>query len=113
MLLVSELKIMITASLVQQFRIGIFRKISVLYQHLPQVTTMAENSPETNGRDRALSALDGFIKTLRIASAACGVPPAQVAYASVSTLLTTIKVRSIQSYDDEFRLRIYLGQNGQ
>jgi hypothetical protein len=44
-------------------------------------------------RDRVLPALDVFIQVLNIAKDSCGIPPAQVAFGSASTLLTVIRVR--------------------
>ena len=50
------------------------------------------SSQQLKGRDGVLVTLDLFIQTLNIAKDACGVPPAQVALGSASTLLTMIRV---------------------
>ena len=64
----------------------------VFSSHPPRVATMA-SSQQKKGRDGVLKTLDLFIQTLNIAKDACGVPPAQVALSSASTLLTMIRVR--------------------
>ena len=51
------------------------------------------SSQKTTGRDGVLTTLDLFIQILNIAKDACGIPPAQVAFSSASTLLTMIRVR--------------------
>ena len=56
---------------------------------------MASESPSSTGRDRGISTLDGLIQVLDLAKDACGVPPAQVVFASVSALLTMIRVYSL------------------
>ena len=55
---------------------------------------MGTESPQLKGRDRALSTLDALIQILDVAKNACGIPPAQVAFGSTSTLLTIIRVCS-------------------
>ena len=46
--------------------------------------------------DTVLKTLDGFILIISVAKDACGsVPPAQIALASASTLLTMVRVRSL------------------
>ena len=57
---------------------------------------MATNCAQTDtkGRDRAVSTLNALIQILNIAKDACAIPPAQVAFGSVSVLLTMIRVRS-------------------
>ena len=67
---------------------------------------MATNSPQQKGRDLPLSTLD-------ITKDACSIPPAQVAFGSVSVLLTTIKVLFFLSYDHGLQIHIYLGHRGQ
>jgi hypothetical protein len=54
---------------------------------------MASISQPQKGRDVALPTLDAFIQALNIAKDACGIPPAQIALGSASTLLTMIRVR--------------------
>ena len=43
-------------------------------------------------RDGALSTLDVLIQTLNFAKGACGIPPAQVVFASASALLSMIRL---------------------
>ena len=63
------------------------------FPHSPLVSTMASSQPP-KGRDNLLSALDVLIQALNLAKDACGVPPAQIAFASASVLLTMIRVPS-------------------
>ena len=49
-------------------------------------------APKSKGHDRVLSALDAFITALDLAKDACGIHPAQIAFASASVLLTMIRV---------------------
>ena len=56
---------------------------------------MASTSQRQDGRDGVLSALDADVQVLNHAKDTCGAPPAQDAFDSASTLLTTIKVRSL------------------
>ena len=56
---------------------------------------MASASKPQKGREVVLPTLDVFIQALNIAKDACGIPPAQIALGSASTLLTMIKVRSL------------------
>ena len=55
------------------------------------------SSQQQKGRDGVLKTLGVFIQALDIAKNACGVPPAQVALGSASTLLTMIQVPSPHS----------------
>ena len=61
--------------------------------HPPRFSTMSSSKPPKDGRDGGLTALGLLIQTLNIAKDACGIPPAQVALGSASTLLTMIRVR--------------------
>jgi hypothetical protein len=54
---------------------------------------MALASQRPKGRDGVLSTLDVVIQTLNLAKDACGIPPAQAVFGSVSALLTMIRVR--------------------
>jgi hypothetical protein len=54
---------------------------------------MASISQSQKARDVALPTLDVFIQALNIAKDACGIPPAQIALGSASTLLAMIRVR--------------------
>ena len=59
----------------------------------PPTPTMASTSQQQKGHDRLISTLDGCIQVVNIAKDACGIPIAQTAFASVSVLLTLIRVR--------------------
>ena len=59
---------------------------------------MGTNPPRTNGRDRVFLTLDALIPIVDIAKNACVIPPAQVAFDSVSVLLVMIRVRSLTFY---------------
>jgi hypothetical protein len=61
---------------------------------------MQENPQRRRGRDSVLSTLDTTIEALNLAKDICGITPARVAFASVSALLTMIRVCSILSFDD-------------
>ena len=76
---------------------------------------MATNSPqtETKGRDRAIVTLNAFIQILNIAKDACAIPPAQIAFGSVSVLLTMIRVRSPAFCAYEFPIQVCSGHYGQ
>jgi hypothetical protein len=69
--------------------------------------------PQT-GRDAVLPTLDVFIQVLDIAKDACGIPPAQIALGSASTLLTMIRVRvPLLLCGYRPRTHVYLGHHGQ
>ena len=55
---------------------------------------MASTPHPQKTRDAVLPTLDVFIQALNIAKDACGIPPAQIALGSASTLLTMIRARS-------------------
>jgi hypothetical protein len=65
----------------------------VHFSHPPPLSTMASASQQQKGRNVVLPTLDVFIQALNIAKDACGIPPAQIALGSASTLLTMIRVR--------------------
>ena len=71
------------------------------------------NSQPPKGRDRIFSSLDEAIEALNIAKDVYGIPPAQAAFGSVIALLTMIRVRFLLFYDDELRVHMYLGHDGQ
>ena len=73
---------------------------------------MASTS-QPKGRDGLLSALDVFIRLLDLAKGASGIPPAHIAFASASELLTMIRVRFLVLREDELLTRIHLGHDGQ
>ena len=74
---------------------------------------MASKFQRPKGRDDALSALDVVIKGLDLAKDACGIPPAQAVFGTVSALLTMIRVRPITSSDDELLVHVCSGLDGQ
>ena len=74
---------------------------------------MATNSPKTKGRDRALLTLEALSRVLDTTKNACSIPPAKIAFASVSTLLAVIRVRALPSSHDRLSILVHLGQNGQ
>ena len=65
----------------------------------PPASKMASSQPP-KGRDGVLSALDVLIQALNLAKDACGIPPAQIAFASASVLLTMIRVSSPPFYEE-------------
>ena len=50
------------------------------------------SSQQPKGDDGVLSTLDVFIQALNFAKDTCGIPPAQIAFASASVLLVMIRV---------------------
>jgi hypothetical protein len=73
---------------------------------------MTSTSQPLNGRDIVLPTLDVFIQALNIAKDTCGIPPAQIALASASTLLTMIRVRFPRIREENFA-HVCLGHDGQ
>ena len=53
---------------------------------------MTSETPDSEGRDRMISTLDGLIRVLDLAKDACGIPSAQAAFGAVSILITMIRV---------------------
>ena len=75
---------------------------------------MASISQRPKARDAILPTLDVSIQALNIARDACGIPPAQIALGSASTLLTMIRARSILLLCEDRQLTdVYLGYHGQ
>jgi hypothetical protein len=75
---------------------------------------MTSTFQQQKGRDRVLPTLDVFIQALNIAKDACGIPPAQIALSSASTLLTMIRVRfSLLLSKGQPLTPSYLGHLGQ
>lgn len=70
---------------------------------------MTTKSPQPKERDRAISTLDTLIQILDVAKDACGIPPAQVAFGSTSTLLAMIRVRSLLLCHYKFPVHIHSG----
>jgi hypothetical protein len=80
--------------------------------HPPRVLTMASSQPP-QGRDRVLSTLNVLIQALDIAKDVCGIPPAQIALGSASTLLTMIRVCFLILREDEPLTRVSVGHDVQ
>ena len=74
---------------------------------------MTSESPDSKGRDRTISALDGFIQVLDLAKNACGIPPAQAAFGAASILLTMIRVRFSPFCRYDLRAHVYPGLDDQ
>jgi hypothetical protein len=74
---------------------------------------MVSTSQPQTGRDVVLPTLDVFIQALDIAKGACGIPPAQIALGSASTLLTMIRVRFPVLREDDLLTHVHLGHDGQ
>jgi hypothetical protein len=80
-----------------KFRFGIFLTACVPRAFLTPSTMASASQPQTR-RDVVLPTLDVFIQALNIAKDACGIPPAQIALGSASTLLTMIRVHVLYSF---------------
>ena len=63
----------------------------------------ANNIKRQKRRENALSLLNVAIEALNLARDACGIPPAQAVFGSVSILLSMIRVRLPPPSDDLFR----------
>ena len=70
---------------------------------------MISGSPDSEGRDHTISALDAFIQVLDPAKNACGIPPAQAAFGAASILLTMIRARFIPYYQYNLRAHVHPG----
>ena len=90
-------------------RLGVPRGAS---SHPSPSSTMALASQPQKGRDVVLPTLNVFIQALNIAKDACGVPPAQIALGSASTLLTMIRVRFPLLCEDEPLTQVHPGHSG-
>ena len=62
----------------------------------------ANSSKPQKRRENALSLLNVAIEALNLARDACGIPPAQAVFGSVSILLSMIRVRFLLLSDDLF-----------
>lgn len=63
----------------------------------PQVSTMKAGSQQPKGREDAIPALDAAIGALNLADRNSRITPAKTAFATVSALLTTIRVHLCSS----------------
>ena len=70
---------------------------------LPRVSTMADNSQRRKGRGRTIPALNMAIDALTLAKDATSNTPANPVFASVTTLLTMIRVSSPPFRDGMFQ----------
>ena len=76
-----------------------------LFSQLLRLSTMdSANSKWQKRQENIFSSLDVAIKALNLAKDVCGIPPAQAVFASVSILLTMIRVRFPLFSDDLFRV---------
>lgn len=74
---------------------------------------MASSSQQPKPRDGVLTTLKVVIRGLDLAKDACGFPPAQAVFGSVSALLTIIMVRfPLVLRDDELLTHVYSGRHG-
>ena len=73
---------------------------------------MASGSQRQTGRDGARTTLDAAIQDMNHARDTCGIPPAQVAFGSVSDLLTVTEVRVLPSRDYHILVHICSGLDG-
>ena len=69
---------------------------------------MATISPQSEGRDEALSSLTTSIEVLNLAEQNSSIQPAKTVFGSAGGLLARIKVR-FPHCDDEFLVHVYLG----
>jgi hypothetical protein len=74
---------------------------------------MASTPDRQKERDVILPTLDVFIQALNIAKDACGIPPAQIALGSASTLLTMIRACFPPLCKGGPLTHVYLGHIGQ
>ena len=74
---------------------------------------MDANLKRPKGRNTALSSLNVAIETLNLAKEISGIAPAKAAFGTVSALLAMIRVRFPLPCDDELRVHIYPGLDGQ
>ena len=74
-------------------------------------TTDASSSKRQKRQENVLSLLDLAIGALNLAKDACGIPPAQVVFGSVSILLTMIRVRFPLFSDDLFQQKFTCNQD--
>ena len=63
--------------------------------------------------DRVVPTLDVLIQVLNIATHACGIPPAQIAFGSASVLLVMIRVRFSPYDEDKLLTPLPPGYDGQ
>jgi hypothetical protein len=74
---------------------------------------MDANSRRPKGRDGALSSLNMAIDALNLAKDIVDIAPAKAAFGSVSVLLTMIRVCFCLFCDNEPRVHVYPGLDGE
>ena len=74
---------------------------------------MDVNSQRQKGRDGALSSLNMAIDVINLAKDIVDIAPAKAAFGSVSALLTMIRVRFFLFCNDELRVHMYPGLDGE
>ena len=74
---------------------------------------MDVNSQRQKGRDGALSSLNMAIDVINLAKDIVDIAPAKAAFGSVSALLTMIRVRFFLFCNDELRVYMYPGLDGE
>jgi len=70
---------------------------------------MEKKSQRPKDREGVISLLNATIEVLNLAKEISSVTPANAAFASVSVLLTMIKVRSLLFHDDPLQIHICPG----
>jgi len=70
---------------------------------------MATKSQRPKGRENTVSLLDAAIDVMNIAEKTSSITPAKAVFATVSVLLTMIKVRFSPFYDEMFRVHTWPG----
>jgi len=80
-----------------------------IFSQLPRFPTMDANTQRPKGRDGALSSLNAAIEVLNLAKEIADIPPAKVAFGSVSVLLTMVRVCFLLFCDDGPRVHMYPG----
>ena len=70
---------------------------------------MEKKSQRPKDREGVISLLNATIEALNLAKEISSVTPANAAFASVTVLLTMIRVRSLLFYDGPLQIYIYPG----
>ena len=74
---------------------------------------MDENLQQQKGQDDALSSLNVTIDAMNLAKDIVDITPATAAFRSVGSLLTMIRVCFFLFYNDELRVHMYPGLDGE
>jgi len=78
-----------------------------------QLSTKAASSKRSRGRDGVLSSSNVTIEVLNLAMEISGIASAKDVFSSVGALLTMVRARFFPIYDDELRVHIHPGSDGQ